>query len=131
MDDEALYGKDFFTLSFGAAVQQGLLADYKVSILVVGEEYARKYLSQCQTVSEVAESGDVKREDAGRDLDVDDVAKMIGCWRGLNKQGRITDDRAREVDDFAADPEPMRRAVAFCRSIKDSKEFARVIFADG
>jgi predicted helicase len=41
---------------------------------------------------------------------VDDAARIIGCWKALSKQG--------VSEDFRADPEPMKRAVAFCQVIE-------------
>jgi predicted helicase len=38
MDDEASYGPEFHRLSFGSAVERGLLTDYKVLVLTIDEE---------------------------------------------------------------------------------------------
>ena len=37
MDDELRYGPEFHNLSFGDAVENGLLSDYKVLVLTVDE----------------------------------------------------------------------------------------------
>lgn len=37
MDDKALYGEEFYRVNFSYAVQNGLLTDYKVLVLTVGE----------------------------------------------------------------------------------------------
>lgn len=95
MDDSTLYGQELHRLGFGEAVSHGLLTDYKVLVLAVDE----------QAVSRNSELG------------IDDAAKIVGCWNGLAKRGR-TDAG------FGDDPRPMGRAVAFSRSIKDSKRFA-------
>ncbi len=121
MDDVNLFGEEFHKLSFGDAVQKGLLSDYKVLILTVDEKDALKYVGLCRTADEVAENDGLQKDVDENDLDVDEVAKMIGCWRGLAKISR-----AEEVQrQYAADPEPMKRAVAFCASIKKSQTFAR------
>ena len=38
MDDKALYGEEFYRVNFSYAVQNGLLTDYKVLVLTVGED---------------------------------------------------------------------------------------------
>ncbi len=59
--------------------------------------------------------------DANNELNLDDAVKITGCWNGLAK--RL--DRATASDaDLQGDTGPMRRAVAFSRSIKDSKAFS-------
>lgn len=50
--------------------------------------------------------------DANNELNLDDAVRITGCWNGLAKRC----DQA-----TATDAAPMRRAVAFSRSIKDSK----------
>lgn len=100
MDDETLFGPEFHRLGFGEAVEAGLLSDYKVLVLAVDEEHVSKVF-QAQ----------LSRE--GTELKLDDAAKIVGCWNGLSKKG-VTQDA------FSTDTHPMRRAVAFSRSIKDS-----------
>ena len=102
MDDESLYGPEFHRLMFGEAVAQGLLSDYRVIVLSVSEEYVADKM--------------VGIEQNLLDLPLDDVARIIGCYNGLAKN-------ADNVEQFAADPAPMKRAVAFAKSIKDSKTF--------
>lgn len=110
MDDPALYGETLFELSFSTAVQKGLLTDYKVLVLAVDE-------------SLVSEGVQKRLTDSDSELILDDATKIIGCYRALSK----LDVKA----DVVADPQPMRRAVAFCRDIKSSKniknEFAAVV----
>jgi predicted helicase len=101
MDDEDLYGPEFHRLGFGEAVEADLLTDYKVLVLTVDEEAVARTFQQ-------------QLSDANHELDLDDAAKIVGCWNGLAKRGKAEHD-------FAADPEPMRRAVAFAGSIKASK----------
>jgi len=97
MDDEALFGKDFYVITFSEAVARKLLVDYKVLVLAVEESHINRRL---QTLL----------KDGNNQLKVDDAAKIIGCWKALSKQG-ITDD-------LIEDPQPMRRAVAFCQVIE-------------
>ncbi len=114
MDDEALYGPEFHRLGFGQAVEQELLTDYKVLILTVDESYLARSLQ-----SELA--------DHNHELNIGDIAKIVGCWNGLAKRSGTTSDGS----GFAPGETPMRRAVAFSRSISESKalteKFAAVI----
>ncbi|WP_413207948.1 DEAD/DEAH box helicase [Rhodospirillum sp. A1_3_36] len=110
MDDESLFGKTLLHKGFGWAVQQGLLSDYKVIVLAMDEGLV---------------SANVQRRlaDANSELDLDDATKIIGCYKALTKQDL--------KQDISFDPQPMRRALAFCKSIAASKlirdEFAHVV----
>ncbi|MDR1151303.1 MAG: DEAD/DEAH box helicase family protein, partial [Bifidobacteriaceae bacterium] len=104
MDDEALYGPEFHRLDFGEAVGLGLLSDYRVLILTVPEAAVSRVMQTAFAVDS--------------ELNLPDAAKIIGCWNGLSKRGDTTQD-------FPTDPLPMRRAVAFCRSIRTSQVFER------
>jgi len=109
MDDEAVYGPEFHRLGFGESVSQGLLSDYKVLVLAVDEGH-------------VAATFQHQLADQNYELGLGDAAKIVGCWNGLAKRG-ITEH------EFDTDAAPMRRAVAFSRSIKDSKQIER-LFSD-
>ncbi|MFJ8435150.1 DEAD/DEAH box helicase [Kitasatospora sp. NPDC094019] len=107
MDREDLYGPEFHRLGFGKAVEQNLLTDYKVLILTVDEGVVAK------TLQEGFAGG-------ASELDLDDAAKIIGCWNAMAKRtGTFTDGTG-----FGTDEAPMKRAVAFARSIADSKLIA-------
>ncbi|MCU1676418.1 MAG: damage-inducible protein [Frankiales bacterium] len=101
MDDEALYGPELHRLGFGEAVEANLLTDYKVLVLTVDEE-------------SVARTFQEQLSNADHELNLDDAAKIVGCWNGLAKRGHA--EHA-----FNPDSAPMRRAVAFAGTIKDSK----------
>ncbi|WP_062460815.1 DEAD/DEAH box helicase [Demequina soli] len=103
MDDEGTFGPEFHRLGFGEAVAAGMLTDYRVLILAVDEGAVARGFQGTMA--------------ADGELDLDDVARIVGCWNGLSKHGRAEHD-------FGFDPSPMKRAVAFSRSIKDSKLFA-------
>ncbi len=104
MDDEELYGKQLHVITFSEAVELKLLTDYKVVVLTIDSDH----------VSERIQS---LLKDENNQLKVDDAARIIGCWKALGKQGIGTD--------LASDPDPMRRAVAFCQVIERQKN-ARV-----
>ena len=103
MDDESTFGSVFYELGFGEAVAQELLTDYKVLVLAVNQD-------------EVSAAFQKQLADDDGGLSLDDTARMIGCWHALSKRG----------PQFGDDTEPMRRAVAFWTSIKESTRFAEV-----
>ncbi|MFY1676678.1 DEAD/DEAH box helicase [Streptomyces sp. WMMC905] len=107
MDNEQMYGPEFHRLGFGQAVEQGLLTDYKVLILTIDEGIVAK------TLQEGFAGG-------SSELNIDDAAKIIGCWNAMAKRtGTFADGSG-----FAEGEAPMKRAVAFARSIADSKAIA-------
>ncbi|WP_208437052.1 DEAD/DEAH box helicase [Bartonella taylorii] len=110
MDDEKLFGKTVFYRGFSWAVQNDLLTDYKVIVLAVDE----------QLVSSAVQK---RLSDGKSELVLDDATKIIGCYKALTKQ----DLKA----DVGADPHPMHRALAFCKTIQSSKlvrdEFSGVV----
>ncbi|WP_273783914.1 type ISP restriction/modification enzyme, partial [Bartonella sp. AU15XJBT] len=100
MDDEELYGKELYTYSFSKAVQNELLAPYKIIVLGVNEEEVSQSIQHLMT-------------DENYELILDDKTKIIGCYQALAK-----------IDlkvDLSDDPNPMRRALAFCKDIKTSE----------
>lgn len=105
MDDETLYGEEFFRVNFSYAVEHGLLTDYKVLVLTVNEN---------DLPGEVLK--DIK-DSNNKELNFDDTSKLIGVINGLSKiirgDNRITWDN---------DPGVMHRAIAFCSSIGDSSK---------
>lgn len=104
MDDTALFGETLHEITFSEAVSQGLLTDYKVVVLAVDESMV---------------SASIQKRFANKDseLDLDDATKIIGCYRALTKLDL--------KDDLRADLSPMRRAVAFCKTIESSKNIVR------
>ena len=101
MNDAAYFGETLHTLSFSEAVHGlGILCDYKVIVLTISEDHINKYLQK-------------QLADANNSLRVDDAAKIVGCWRALSKQDT--------QEDLSHDPDPMRRAVAFCQVIEVNK----------
>lgn len=96
MDDPALYGPELFVITFSEAVKQGLLVDYKVMVLAVEEKHVSRRLQRLLA-------------DENNQLQVDDAAKIVGCWKALAKHGTR--------EELIGDGDPMRRAVAFCQVI--------------
>lgn len=107
MDDESIYGREFYRLGFGKAVADGLLTDYKVMILTVSESYIynnfKEYIKEQQ--------------------ELDDYGKVIGVWNALSKRQILDGSGYTEIND----PDPMKRAVAFTGTINGSKEFIKKV----
>lgn len=101
MDDEETFGPVFHELPFGRAVEDKLLTDYKVLVLAVNEDAVSSAFQRQMATA------------ADGELALDDVARIVGCWHGLSKRG----------PQFEGDDVPMRRAVAFTSTIKQSKRF--------
>ncbi len=103
MDDASLYGPEFHRLGFGKAIELGILSDYKVVIFNVDQE---------QTGIDL----DALLSDSASEVNMDNGARMVGCWNGLGK-------RAAAGLDFGDDAQPAKRAVAFSNAIRQSKQF--------
>lgn len=102
MDDESIYGKEFYRIGFGQAVSLGLLTDYKVLVLTVSEDELSEDLKN-----------NLKKD---TELNADDYSKLVGCLNGLSK--RIMGDHGATI---AEDASKMHRAVVFCSSIYRGK----------
>ena len=104
MDDANLYGEEIYRIGFGEAVERDLLTDYKVLILTLSDK-------------DVPPAVQKMISDKENEINTDDASKLIGCINALSKQ--ILGDEGVIKN---TDPEPMRRAVAFCSSIAISKK---------
>lgn len=134
MDDESIYGPTAYELRFADAVERGLLCDYRVVVLSISEDAVPAGVQQVFS--------------DGSELQIGDVAKIIGCYKGLathgadierrlSKQFQHLDNATPEFflideiggeelpplpDDEDAPPvKPLRKAVGFCARIADSK----------
>lgn len=102
MDDEELYGKVFYRLGFGDAISHDILTDYKLMVLAVDETVVQKDMQKSLS-------------DPENGLNIDDVGRIIGVWNGMIKRESFTDK---------VSGEPMKRAIAFSRTIEDSKRLS-------
>lgn len=102
MDDESLYGKVFYRLGFGDAISHDILTDYKLMVLAVDETVVQKDMQKSLS-------------DPENGLNIDDVGRIIGVWNGMIKRESFTDK---------VSGEPMKRAIAFSRTIKDSQRLS-------
>ena len=105
MDDENTFGKNLFHRSFGWAVENGHLTDYKVVVLMMDEQLVSDRVQRSFT--------------EGAELQLDDATKMVGCYKALAKVGMNN-----KKDSTAKDSAPMKRALAFCQNIKTSQMFS-------
>ena len=116
MDDEALYGPEFYRLGFGDAVERGLLTDYKVIVLAVHEDSVNKHMQN------------VLRDEDGQ-LKIDDVAKLVGFWKGMTTRGADPADPAAPADPNEPNETsarlPLKRAVGFASNIRESQKISR------
>ncbi len=106
MDDKALYGEEMYRIGFGEAVERGLLTDYKVLILTLNDK-------------DVPPAVQRMIADGEFEINTDDASKIIGTINALSKQFLGDEGVTKE-----ADPEPMKRAVAFCANIATSKKIS-------
>ena len=102
MDDEKIYGPTFYYLSFGEAVTKQLLTDYRLLVLNIRKSDVAKLKLP---------------ESAFQNLD--DASRIVGSLTALSK---IPSELS--PDEFKLDPNPMKRAVAFCSTIAQAKAVA-------
>lgn len=104
MDDPAVFGDEIYRIGFGEAVEKDLLSDYKVLILTMSDK----------DVPLAVQKAIANKES---EINYDDASKLIGVINALSKQV-LGDEGVIKL----TDPEPMKRGVAFCQSIKISKK---------
>ena len=107
MDDEDTFGPEFHRLPFSRAIERDLLSDYQVVILAVAEAGVSATLS-----SHLSDS-------RGSELNITDTAKIVGCWRALQRR------RAENGNGDAETTRPLKRAIAFANTIRASRLLER------
>lgn len=113
MDDKDTYGEEFYRLGFGKAVDRDLLSEYKVLIVAVKEGEMAKLANNFNNAYKIDEK---------KAIDINFATKIIGSWKGLSKRGLVLVGEDGQEEAISEDKAPMRRAVAFSKSIKDSKQ---------
>ena len=113
MDDVDTFGHEFYRLGFGKAVERNLLSEYKVLIVAVEENKMAKLANNFN---------DAYKVDEKKAIDIRFATKIVGSWKGLSKQGLVMVGEDGQEEAATEDPAPMRRAVAFSKSIKDSRQ---------
>ncbi len=116
MDNEVNYGTDIYRLSFGNAVANGLLTNYKLMLLTFNEHdvdrATLKHLLTSLTLLTSKETWENKKRNS---------IKLLGCINALKK---VIVDNDEAKADMGTDP--MQFAVAFCNTIKDSEEITKL-----
>ncbi|MCY4381324.1 MAG: DEAD/DEAH box helicase family protein, partial [Proteobacteria bacterium] len=97
MDDIACFGEVLFHYSFADALKDNLLSDYRIIILHLPQDEVIKL-----NFKNLA------------DVPLDDAAKMIGCWKGINKFGFDQEDAP-----------PLQKLLAFTSRIEYSKNLCK------
>ncbi|MCA4766445.1 DEAD/DEAH box helicase [Mycobacterium avium subsp. hominissuis] len=108
MDDESKYGEVIYRMGFGQAVSRGILTDYKVMVLAVDETAIQRDMQR--TLSD-PENG----------LNIDDVGRIIGIWNGMMRRNGYRNPIKKSPYDGA----PLGRAIAFTKTIEDSKKVSQ------
>lgn len=111
MDNEDFYGDEIYRIGFGEAVSKKLLTDYKVLILTLSENDVPPSIQQMIANGE-------------SEIKVDDMPKLIGCINALSKQVLGDEGIIKSID-----PNPMKRAIAFCSSIVNSESITQTFNA--
>jgi predicted helicase len=117
MDDVDTFGHEFYRLGFGKAVERDLLSEYKVLIVAVEETKMAKLANNFN---------DAYKVDDKKAIDIRFATKIVGSWKGLSKQGLVMVGEDGQEEAATEDPAPMRRAVAFSKSIKDSRQTTEI-----
>lgn len=105
MDDESKYGEVIYRMGFGQAVSRGILTDYKVMVLAVDETAIQRDMQRSLA-------------DPENGLNIDDVGRIIGIWNGMMRRNGYKNP----VKNSPYDGAPLERAIAFTRTIEDSKK---------
>lgn len=117
MDDEKIFGREFYHISFKRAIELGCLSDYEIMIFAVSEGEVKQSLRDA-----IFQKYEQSFKDLKVSFSVDDAAKLIGCINALSK--RVT-EKSRHL--IADDATPMHKAVAFFPKINDSKANAAIL----
>ena len=102
MDDTEIYGEEIYSIGFGKAVENNLLTDYKVLILTMNDDDVPASVQRALANEE-------------SEISTDDTSKLIGCVNALSKQVLGDNGIIGKTD-----PDPMKKAVAFCQNIRVS-----------
>lgn len=103
MDDENMYGPEFYRFAFADAVEAGQLCDYRVLVFGIEESSISRDFQQVLG-------------DDDLDLSLNDAGKIVASLNAMSKQKSL-------YEQFDQDPAPMRSVVAFASRIKESEAF--------
>ena len=115
MDDEKTFGREFYRLGFGRAVEQDLLSEYKVLIVVVKDGEMAKLANNFNFKH-------AYKIDDKQAIDVRFATKIMGSWKGLSQRELVLLGEDGQEEASSEGTAPMRRALAFSKSIQASKQ---------
>jgi predicted helicase len=95
MSDEEVFGKNFYKLKFGAAIERGLLTDYQVIIIGVDDPMIGEWIEKRKLVQ--TNTGDI--------TDAESLANQIGLIKAIKKYD-------------------LRRMISFHSSVARAKDFS-------
>ncbi|MCH9663185.1 MAG: DEAD/DEAH box helicase family protein [Gammaproteobacteria bacterium] len=138
MDDTALFGEEFHRLLFSKAIDKKLLSDYKVIIVALDEDQMELVADQCSGRAKSAliedqgekiiddekiESAEKTGKNPASALTTQTVAEILGTWKALSGIDVFnilgSGAQVEQTGDDAV--KPMRSAVAFSNTIKESE----------
>ena len=105
MDEPEIYGPELHRLPFSKAVELDELSDYKVVVLAISEREVNAALQ-----------GDTRA--GGRDININDATKIVGCWRALQNPESKEHGNHESV-------KPLKRVIAFTNRISESKAMVK------
>lgn len=100
MDDEAVFGKPLYTLSFGDAIKRKLLSDYRVVIVGVDDAMLADWIKNRELV----------KTETGIQTDAKSLAATVGLLKAINDYG-------------------LRRLISFHSRVNGAEAFAKEIHA--
>ncbi len=125
MDDEEIFGEEFYRISFKRAIELDCLSDYKLLLFAVSENEIQTEMRD--EIFNIVEEYLLKeygksREEMKLNFDIDDIAKLVGTINAMSK--RVTADSKELLE---GDLKPMNKAVAFLPKIVNSKVTAKIL----
>lgn len=111
MDDPTIYGKELFKYSFGQAVDDGILCEYRVRIFVAKRDALHRVWRDV--------IGYLESEEKDFTIGLPDIGKMHAIYDA------ITSSRAGK-----SDPSPLQRAMFFVNTIEKSKNVIKETFPE-
>ncbi len=97
MDDEAVFGKVFYSLPFPKAIQRGLLTDYRVVIIGVDDP----------TIAEWIKNREIVKPKEDEETDAESLAAQIGMLKAIKdydlKRVISFHSRVKRAEEFASD----------------------------
>lgn len=128
MDDPTYYGETFYELTFGEAIEKGLLSDYEVVIFHAhpenyknlrdrSEDEIKKGIPVEYVYPEWKEGKRVNKKERNLKVSIEKSAKLHGCFDVFQKKNLEIAEKKK----LAGDTSPMKTVLLFDNTIKESK----------